>query len=403
MERKTQKEKDILLIINDVPTTTLKVRKNNTIGQIKSLISSAFNIDLFKINGKFLANNKSEINVFGTDKFDAVNLSSVWSVMDNSIIYVYTPFSPTSPTNNKTNNKTKEKQEERINQDNKLLGIGKDVIGVIALNLNEKELLNFCMTSKETCRDETFKYYLENNYPESDILRYKPAGQTWKQYFLSFVYYKDILKRLFNRDYTKEDKGDIKQILDDLINRDDINLLFMTAALKGDLESVKYLVNRGADIHYNRDFAFMGAIENGHLNVVKYFLEKGVDINAFNSAPLLEAVKHGRLNIVMYLVESGAEINPWSISKAIEGNYWDIVKYLIEHPVVSGKYSKEKSIKKITETIKFLQKRQHLVDKSTERYLKNILKSIKRGDENIVYEVKDIFKAYGISGAHPYL
>ena len=60
------------------------------------------------------------------------------------------------------------------------------------------------------------------------------------------------------------------------------NQEFIEATKAGDLEKVKTLVEQGADIHVNNDFAFRLASQNGHLKVVKYLVEQGADIHTNN-------------------------------------------------------------------------------------------------------------------------
>ncbi len=46
------------------------------------------------------------------------------------------------------------------------------------------------------------------------------------------------------------------------------------AAHSGHLDVVKYLVERGANIHARDDWSLGWAAQNGHISVVHYFLEK---------------------------------------------------------------------------------------------------------------------------------
>lgn len=354
-----EKEKKILLKINGIPKVYLDVNKNNTIGQIKDLIKTSFvskEQPNSKIKGKFLANSKTEINVFDTDKYDKVNLSSVWNIMDNSVIEISIPIL-----------KKQKEQKEGI------LNLGKDEIGLISLNLTERELMNFCSSSKETCKDGVFQYYMNNKYSGTDIAKYKPEQLTWKQYFLTFIYYREMLKRMFEYTYVK---GDIIKIMNDLIEKEDIHILLMTYSFKGDVEIVKFLVSKGADIHYNRDFSILAAIEYGHLELVKYFLDKGIDINTEYNAPLKKAIRHGKLQIVKYLLERGAEYKPILLVLAIEANVWDIVKYLINSAYCISK-DKECKVKIINDAIKESQKRANLMDEYIVKYLKYVLAEIK--------------------------
>ena len=48
------------------------------------------------------------------------------------------------------------------------------------------------------------------------------------------------------------------------------------------LETVKYLVSIGADIHAYNDFAVKYAYLNNHLKTIKYLISIGADIHAEN-------------------------------------------------------------------------------------------------------------------------
>lgn len=85
------------------------------------------------------------------------------------------------------------------------------------------------------------------------------------------------------------------------------------------------------------------AAEQGNLDTVKYFVEKGGDISAQDEmgyTPLHLAAKQGNLDIVKYLVEKGADVDVdvyqggWGYSTALhlaaQNGHLDTVKYLIE-------------------------------------------------------------------------
>ena len=55
--------------------------------------------------------------------------------------------------------------------------------------------------------------------------------------------------------------------------------LLVVAALKGNIEEVKRLVEEGADVHAGQEAALRYAAENGHLETVKWLVEAGADIH----------------------------------------------------------------------------------------------------------------------------
>jgi ankyrin repeat protein len=58
-----------------------------------------------------------------------------------------------------------------------------------------------------------------------------------------------------------------------------LNYDLINASKLGDLVNVKSLIEKGADIHANEDYALQVASEFGHLEVVKFLAEKGYVYN----------------------------------------------------------------------------------------------------------------------------
>ncbi len=81
------------------------------------------------------------------------------------------------------------------------------------------------------------------------------------------------------------------------------------ASEKGYLDTVTFLVRRGADIHAFNDDALRCASEGGHLEVTRFLISSGADIHANNDEALKCASKHGHLEVTQFLVQSGANIH----------------------------------------------------------------------------------------------
>jgi ankyrin repeat protein len=163
------------------------------------------------------------------------------------------------------------------------------------------------------------------------------------------------------------------------LTQDEINIEFVYASEKGNLELVKYLLTSDelknkADLHVYEDDGFLRACANGRLEVIKYFLtstelkeyrethatgfnlscENGhleivkylltssemkepVDINTENNSAFKNACYNGYLNIVTYLLTSDelkdhVDIhveNDTGFKYACSGGYLEIVKYFI--------------------------------------------------------------------------
>ena len=60
-------------------------------------------------------------------------------------------------------------------------------------------------------------------------------------------------------------------------------------AANGHLEVVKYLIERGADVHADNDYyALRYSAGKGHLEVVKYLIEKGANIDVIKNYPIMK-------------------------------------------------------------------------------------------------------------------
>lgn len=85
------------------------------------------------------------------------------------------------------------------------------------------------------------------------------------------------------------------------------------AARKNKIETVKELVNSGANVNetdkYGRT-ALHYAADGGYLEIAKYLLSNGANINGNNGAtPLYFAVSRKKVEVVKYLLEQGADCN----------------------------------------------------------------------------------------------
>ena len=89
----------------------------------------------------------------------------------------------------------------------------------------------------------------------------------------------------------------------------------MRAALDGNTEQVKELLNQGADINQrdeNGRTALMFAVINRHYDTMKVLLEHGADVNAksnLGGTALIGAAMAGELSMVQALLDRGADLD----------------------------------------------------------------------------------------------
>ncbi|MDD5483946.1 MAG: ankyrin repeat domain-containing protein [Kiritimatiellae bacterium] len=118
----------------------------------------------------------------------------------------------------------------------------------------------------------------------------------------------------------------------------------MWAAHNGRLDIIKFLVDKGADINTKNKIGTTPLVlavrtDNLVVDVVKFLIDKGADVNVrdykFGWTPLILAVGRGRLDIAQLLVENGADTNTMDgdgmtpLMKAAKNDDLDAVKYLI--------------------------------------------------------------------------
>ncbi|WP_253303211.1 ankyrin repeat domain-containing protein [Wolbachia endosymbiont of Phyllotreta cruciferae] len=133
----------------------------------------------------------------------------------------------------------------------------------------------------------------------------------------------------------------------DLVSRGaDVNMQYgngwtplYLAVLKGYLDVIKYLTDKGADINvdvFRRKLIHI-ATANNHKDIIEFLLSKGVSVNDTDGSgqtPLHYAASQGNLEVTKFLIEQGADINakdngsktPMDI--AIDRKHDNIVRYL---------------------------------------------------------------------------
>jgi ankyrin repeat protein len=153
------------------------------------------------------------------------------------------------------------------------------------------------------------------------------------------------------------------------------------AAKGGHLETLKYLVGKGAEVNardIKRKTALHYAAQGGHLELLQYLVEeKGAEVDTQNKkrkTALHYAAQEGQLKTLKYLVEKGAEVNArdkerrkTALHYAAQEGHLETLKYLVERGAEVNTLDKEgKTALHYAATRGHLEILQYLVEKGAE-------------------------------------
>ncbi len=99
-----------------------------------------------------------------------------------------------------------------------------------------------------------------------------------------------------------------------------------------ELDTIKYLVSIGADIHVDNEILLWWCCSRGYIDIVRYLISMRVDVHASHGYALKEAAEYGYSDIVQCLVDAGANIhadNDWALRWASMNGHFNVVKILV--------------------------------------------------------------------------
>ena len=166
-------------------------------------------------------------------------------------------------------------------------------------------------------------------------------GQTVMKFLLAYKH-KEAWSKNEMQEYLDQQDQRVKDIID--YSDDSGNTPLITAIWSNNIELVKYLVDRGANVDlqdYEGDTPLIMAVWSDHwAELVPYLIDKGADKNKTDrhgSTPLIIAVEIRNKTLVKYLVEHGADIDTQdeyqdtALLIAVKKDYFELVKYLVDH------------------------------------------------------------------------
>lgn len=179
----------------------------------------------------------------------------------------------------------------------------KDLDREVLKYVDDKELLKICSIDRKTwnevCTQQFLKDRLIRKYP--GIEEFKEENETWKQFFLKFVYYTSLMNDEYEFQYRSGNFKKQYNLLKKNEKESNMDILLVNSAETGEFDLVKYALQKGADVNAYHSMALGQASTSGHLDIVKYFVEHGADIHMLNDYALRGAIAYKQHHIVEYL------------------------------------------------------------------------------------------------------
>jgi hypothetical protein len=117
----------------------------------------------------------------------------------------------------------------------------------------------------------------------------------------------------------------------------DINEELLAAARKSEVEALKALLAKGADVNAKTAYgatALSYAADKGHVEVVKLLLDRGADVNVkdtfYGETPLGWAAYRGHAAVVKLLLDKGAAAKDGALMAGVYQGHGEVVKAVLE-------------------------------------------------------------------------
>lgn len=122
---------------------------------------------------------------------------------------------------------------------------------------------------------------------------------------------------------------------------------FIDAVQNNDPDAIAELLERGANIHANSDYALRWSATRGHLDMVAKLLEYNANLHAYDDSALQLSAQNGHLCVVSLLLERDANLHAaddHALRWSARNNHLDVVMLLLERGAnvstnVRGHYS----------------------------------------------------------------
>lgn len=187
------------------------------------------------------------------------------------------------------------------------------------------------------------------------------------------------------------------------INAQDLNEEILAATRKGDIEKVKALLDKGANVEAKSRYGatpLFFACDRSNTEMVKLLLERGANPNVqdtfYKATPLGWALGKDNPDIIRMLIEKGAKEKNEALNFGIGGNHAAVVKAVLDKGGVeqtvldkSLRTATNKGNKEIIDMLKGAGAKEIPEFKVSEETLKMYEGNFKNENTSIVFKVKD--------------
>lgn len=182
-----------------------------------------------------------------------------------------------------------------------------------------------------------------------------------------------------------------------------LNEEILAATRKGDVEKVKALLEKGADINAKSPYGatpLFFACDRSNVEMVKLLLEKGADPNVrdtfYGATPLLWSLGKGNAEIIRMLIEKGAKEKEMALNFGVDGGHTMVVKAVLAQGGIeqnslnkSLRTAKSKGNNEIIEMLKAAGAKEVAEFKVDAETLKMYEGTFKSDAVTIVFKIKD--------------
>ena len=223
----------------------------------------------------------------------------------------------------------------------------KDVDVKILSELDDRELINFCLTDKSASRLCSYEPFwmnrLREKYPGAEkyfrdysilsilsIIDPESLGNvkyvnTWREYYLQTVYYVNKMKEDFDFDYKT---GNPRSYYIIFYGTKYHHIKIQIAAQLGYIDLLEYFI-KNDNITYN-PILFFGAAQGNQIDVINHFWKDPMPVTSANSG-LIGAVLGGHVDLVKFFINKGANDIQGSMKIAITSRNKEIISELEKH------------------------------------------------------------------------